>query len=303
MTLTGAVARPMLAGIFIYGGIDALRNPETKVKAADEVAPLIVSALGLPGADTEALVRANGALQVVAGTMLGLGKFRRLSAVALAASLAPTTYAGHRFWEELDEERRHQQRIQFFKNVAILGGLVLAAGDTGGRASIPWRARQVAKHVLSSDQGSDTTLRTSAGEVTDSARQMAADVAGQARQVAQSARDSEMTKRAIKATGKAAGDLRSATGKAAGEIRSELPELARLSRRALRSARKAANQAVEEAFAAARSSELSKAAFQAARQAGKQAARALDDADLGHRAATAAAGVAEFAKDRLAPAA
>ena len=29
----------MLAGIFIYGGVDALRDPESKAKAADDVAP------------------------------------------------------------------------------------------------------------------------------------------------------------------------------------------------------------------------------------------------------------------------
>src|SRR5579884_231185 len=180
MTLSGVVARPLLAGIFIYGGVDALRHPETKVKAADEVAPAIASALGLPGADTETLVRANGALQVVAGTMLGLGKARRLSAMALAASLIPTTYAGHRFWDEIDEERRAQQRIHFLKNLAELGGLILAASDTGGRASIPWRASQVAKRALSSDRGSDGTILAGAGEVASQARHLAGDVAGQA---------------------------------------------------------------------------------------------------------------------------
>src|SRR5579863_477955 len=83
MTLSGAVARPLLAGIFIYGGIDALRDPDSKVKAADEVAPMIASAIGLPETETVTLVRANGAIQVVAGTMLGLGKARRLSALVL----------------------------------------------------------------------------------------------------------------------------------------------------------------------------------------------------------------------------
>ena len=109
----------MLAGMFIYGGIDALRDPEGKAKAADDVAPMVAAALKLPTTDTVTLVRINGGVQVVAGTMLALGKARRLSALVLAASLIPTTYAGHRFWEEFDDERRAQQRVQFLKNGAM----------------------------------------------------------------------------------------------------------------------------------------------------------------------------------------
>lgn len=148
MSVSGAVARPLLAGVFIYGGLDALRDPEGKAKAADDVAPMIAGALHLPTTDTVTLVRINGGIQTVAGTMLALGKFRRFSALLLAGSLVPTTYAGHRFWEEIDEDRRAQQRIQFLKNAAMLGGLALAATDTGGRPSVPWQARRAARHAM-----------------------------------------------------------------------------------------------------------------------------------------------------------
>ena len=46
------------------------------------------------------LVRVNGAVQVGAGVFLAIGKFRRPAAFALIGSIIPTTYAGHRFWEE-----------------------------------------------------------------------------------------------------------------------------------------------------------------------------------------------------------
>jgi putative oxidoreductase len=59
----------------------------------------------------------------------------------------PTTLAGHRFWEEDDPARRHQQQIHFFKNLGLLGGLVLAAADTGGAPSLGWRARRAARRV------------------------------------------------------------------------------------------------------------------------------------------------------------
>ncbi len=53
--------------------------------------------------------------------------------------LVPTTAAGHRFWEENDPDRRGHQRAHFLKNAAILGGLLVATGDTAGMPSLAWR--------------------------------------------------------------------------------------------------------------------------------------------------------------------
>ena len=65
---------------------------------------------------TEDAVRLNGAVQMAAGTLLALGRFPRLSALALAGTLVPATLAGHRFWEAEEEPDRAQQRIHFLKN-------------------------------------------------------------------------------------------------------------------------------------------------------------------------------------------
>ena len=96
-------------------------------------------------------------MQVGAGLMLALGRFPRLSSALLAGSLVPTTLAGHRFWEEQDETKRAQQRIHFFKNLGMLGGLMLAAVDTEGRPGLAWRAQHAAHHA------SAGTRRTHAG--------------------------------------------------------------------------------------------------------------------------------------------
>ena len=37
----------------------------------------------------------------------------------------PTTVAGHRFWEETDDKATVQQTIQFLKNTAMLGALLM----------------------------------------------------------------------------------------------------------------------------------------------------------------------------------
>lgn len=148
MALTRKIARPLLASIFVAGGIDAVRHPEPKEPKAAPVAPKVAQPLGLPE-DTVLLVKINGAVQVGAGLLLATGRVPRLAAAALAVSLVPTTLAGHRFWEEDDEGARTGQKIHFLKNVSMLGGLILAATDTEGRPSLAWRARRAAERAQS----------------------------------------------------------------------------------------------------------------------------------------------------------
>lgn len=147
MTISRHVARPLLASIFVVGGTDALRNPGTKVAAAEDVATPVAAKLpGLGGMDTEQLVRLNAGVQLGAGALLAIGRVPRLAALALAASLIPTTAAGHRFWEH-DGPQRANHQVHFFKNVSLLGGLLLAALDTEGRPGVLWRTRHATGHA------------------------------------------------------------------------------------------------------------------------------------------------------------
>jgi uncharacterized membrane protein YphA (DoxX/SURF4 family) len=133
--------------MFISGGLDAIQSPEGKVKAASAVTEPLKARFPLLPEDTATLVRLNGMVQVGAGSLLAVGKFRRLASWALVASVIPTTYAGHRFWEEVDDDARAQQRIHFLKNLGLLGGLILAANDTEGAPSLGWKARRRAGQV------------------------------------------------------------------------------------------------------------------------------------------------------------
>lgn len=135
-----------MASIFITGGMAALRDPEARVGAAEKVLGPLSARVPLP-ADTAGLVRANAVVQVGAGVLFSLGRMPRLAAVALLGSLIPTTVAGHRFWEESAAATKKQQEIHFFKNLAIIGGLVIAAFDTEGSPSIGYRARRRASRV------------------------------------------------------------------------------------------------------------------------------------------------------------
>ena len=149
MTVSRLIARPMLASIFVVGAANALKNPTAAAAKAEPVTDRLVPAAkraGIPlPEDPTTLVRINAAVQIAAGLSLATGRAPRISSAVLAASLIPTTAAGHRFWEVSDPAQRSQQSLHFFKNVSVLGGLIIAAGDTDGKPGVAWRARRAAK--------------------------------------------------------------------------------------------------------------------------------------------------------------
>jgi putative oxidoreductase len=155
--LVRRLARPMLAAVFVAGGADTLKAPRGRAELAEPVAVPLARRLPAPlPEDPVALVRLNAAVQVAAGLALATGRLPRVAAAVLAASLVPTTLAGHRFWEA-DPAARKQQQLHFTKNVAILGGLLIAAADTGGRPSVAWRARHAVQGLGSAVQGQPAT--------------------------------------------------------------------------------------------------------------------------------------------------
>jgi putative oxidoreductase len=86
------IARPLIAGVFISEGLAIARDPESKVEAAAPVLAAVKDVTGLT-ADDVALVKANGAIMFGAGALFALNRFPRLSAIALAGTLVPTTLA------------------------------------------------------------------------------------------------------------------------------------------------------------------------------------------------------------------
>jgi uncharacterized membrane protein YphA (DoxX/SURF4 family) len=121
-------ARALTGSTYMLLGFDALRAPGGRVDQASPVLAAMRKWVPLPD-DDELVVRGNAAVMVAAGALLMLGKAPRLSALALAGSLIPTTLAGHSYWQVEDPATRKVQRIQFHKNLAMIGGLLFAALD------------------------------------------------------------------------------------------------------------------------------------------------------------------------------
>lgn len=139
-----SLAHAMLASVFVSGGIHTLLHPEHAAKQAEPVSQRLAAATEntapwLPTGPV-AVVRANAAIQVGGAALLASGRLPRLAALALAASLVPTTLVGHAWWRYQDPAQRSNHRNHFLKNVAILGGLALTAVDTQGRPGLGWRA-------------------------------------------------------------------------------------------------------------------------------------------------------------------
>ena len=128
MTVMRVIARPMLASMFIFGGASALKSPGRRAEKAQPVADAIATATDVH-IDGATLVRANAAVHLAAGLGLATGRLPRLSALALAATMPPTTAAGHQFWNETDPAQRTNQTIHFLKNVAMTGGLLMSTLD------------------------------------------------------------------------------------------------------------------------------------------------------------------------------
>ncbi|WP_345586281.1 DoxX family protein [Streptomyces prasinosporus] len=147
MSLLRVVGRPMLASMFVAGGLDSVRSPQNVAPVAESVVRPVTDRVPVLPDSTEQAVRLSGAVQVVAGLLLAAGRVPRPAALALAATLVPTTLAAHRFWEEEDPDGKAQQRIHFLKNLAMLGGLLIVADDTGAAPSLLWRSRHAARDL------------------------------------------------------------------------------------------------------------------------------------------------------------
>ena len=127
----------VLTGLpFLWLGYEAAADPGGRVALAE--------AIGVP--NPEAAVRLNGALMVAGGAALIFDKAPRLAAVGLAASLVPTTIAGHAFWRHDDPVQRTTQRIQVLKNIGLVGGLLAVAlrGGDGPSSARPCARRHAA---------------------------------------------------------------------------------------------------------------------------------------------------------------
>ncbi len=112
------VGRAIFGGYFLYNGINHFLQKDQLSGYA--------SSKGVPSANIA--VQASGAMMIVGGLSLLAGYKPKFGSAAIAAFLAGVTPSMHRFWSEQNPQERQAEMINFMKNVALLGGAMLAAG-------------------------------------------------------------------------------------------------------------------------------------------------------------------------------
>lgn len=105
------LARLAFGGILVYSAIDNLRDIDTNIEYA--------KSKDVPRPE-ETVPFASGAL-LFGSLGIILWRVPKLAALSVLSFLVPTTPIMHDFWAA-DEERKDMERIQFLKNLGLIGG-------------------------------------------------------------------------------------------------------------------------------------------------------------------------------------
>jgi putative oxidoreductase len=73
----------------------------------------------------------SGLLLLIGGIAVVLNTREKLGIIALVIFLVPVTFLMHPFWKETDPQARGMQKVQFAKNIGLLGALLMLWG-------LPW---------------------------------------------------------------------------------------------------------------------------------------------------------------------
>lgn len=122
---TMLIARFLMAAIFIVSGYAKISDPAGAMGYMQSV--------GIPSAGV--LVYVAGFAEILGGFSLALGVLARVGAIGLVALLVIINLTMHAFWTYEGAERL-QQSVQFTKNLAVMGGLLLLFAVGPGRFSI-----------------------------------------------------------------------------------------------------------------------------------------------------------------------
>ncbi len=141
------LARPILASWFVYSGVQATLSPQARAaQVAPELDPVLAD-MGLSSVSTEDVVKAHGVATAAAGVSLALSRTPRTSALLLAALHGGTLGLDRPFWKESDPEKRREGLESLMKNVALLGGVLIAASaGHSARHNSRAKAKKVKAH-------------------------------------------------------------------------------------------------------------------------------------------------------------
>lgn len=116
-TLPLLMGRAIFGGFFLYNGINHFRNRKMMTE--------YTRSKNVPAADIAVL--ASGAMITAGGLSLIAGIRPKVGASLISGFLLGVTPIMHAFWQHEDPQQKMNEMINFSKNVAMLGGAMLAA--------------------------------------------------------------------------------------------------------------------------------------------------------------------------------
>jgi putative oxidoreductase len=128
---TALVGRILLATLFLVSGFAKLADPAGTIG--------FMNMAGIPSADT--LVYVAAVAEILGGLAVAVGFLARLAGVGLVLLLIPIQFYFHAFWNMEGAEAK-TNLVQFTKNLAIMGGLLLLVAHGPGRYSVDSRLRR-----------------------------------------------------------------------------------------------------------------------------------------------------------------
>jgi putative oxidoreductase len=128
---TEFLGRLLFVALFLPAGVSKLFGFEGTVG--------YFGSLGIPMASSA--VVATIAIEVLGSVALLTGYKTRYAALTLAAFTLIASLLGHAFWS-VPAEQAFGQQLLFFKNIAVIGGLLVLASAGAGRWSLDSRASQ-----------------------------------------------------------------------------------------------------------------------------------------------------------------
>ncbi len=112
------LGRILFGGYFIYNAMQHL----TKTAGLTGYA----ASKGVPA--PKAAVIFSGLLLLVGGFGVLLGVYVDFAIAALVLFLVPVTFKMHSFWKDTDPSMKMANKVNFLKNLALLGGALMLAG-------------------------------------------------------------------------------------------------------------------------------------------------------------------------------
>jgi putative oxidoreductase len=123
-----ALSRVLMSVVFLLNGLGIINQAVAAKELIEHGAPASVVPLLMLIART---------IEIVAGFSLAFGIYPRLAAVAILAFLFPATLTAHAFWQVSGTAAFTLQLLNFFKNTAMMGGLMFIAATRSQPALLP----------------------------------------------------------------------------------------------------------------------------------------------------------------------